>query len=129
MSHLPTLGWGYGGYGLGFGQGYQLQQQNFLLQQQLNLTNQSLNTMQAFAPYGVNPYLPLTGRGAVFNNLGHWYPMARNAGGGGGFAGGPLIVPRTSGIVPGTLGTAMMGAAVGQSFRGGGGGAGGGGKK
>src|SRR5262249_11277786 len=79
-----------GGESFYFGNGYaspnyQLQLQNQLLQQQLNFNNQSIADLQTYlTTAGVNPNLPITGRGATFHSLGHWYPQARNGGGGGG---------------------------------------------
>ncbi|MDB5306189.1 MAG: hypothetical protein JWO38_391 [Gemmataceae bacterium] len=102
-------GFGYGGAGFGyggpgFGAGGLLQQQNLLVQQQLAATNQNLANLQTFLATGVNPNFPITGRGAVYNSLGHWYPPPR-AGGGGvggingglGGVGGSIIAPRTAG--------------------------------
>jgi hypothetical protein len=80
------MGGGYGrmGMGMGFGGvGNMIQQQNMMLQQQLSLTNQTLNNLQQFVATGVNPNYPATGHGAVFNSLGHWYPMASMGGGAG----------------------------------------------
>jgi len=102
-------GGGYYGYGGGanalggFGYGGLQQQQNLVLQQQLLQTNQNLAGLQTFLATGVNPNLPITGRGAVFNSLGHWYPASRYGGGGGG-GGGIMVAPRTTGI-----GAAMAG--------------------
>lgn len=104
------FGGGYGGAGYGgFGYGGQMQQQNLLLQQQLNLTNQNLQGVQSFlANGGVNSNLPITGRGAVYNSLGHWYPSSRYGGGGGG--GGVFMAPRTGGLGSMVGGGAMLGA-------------------
>lgn len=94
LSYAPSWGNGFYGYGVGNTwsgralQFQQAQQQNMLLQQQANLTNQSLANLQNFLAYGINPNLPITGHGSVFNSLGHWYPSARNGGGGGGMVGG-----------------------------------------
>ncbi len=127
------FGYGYGGqgygfnpYGFGFGAGGA---QQALVLQQLNQTNQAVANLQQFLAYGVNPTLAPTGRGATFNNLGHWYPTYRGqgvafggAGGGGGF--GP-IAPTGQGLgATGMMGAAMTGAATVGAFGGGGGGGG-----
>lgn len=129
----PTYG-GYGGF-FGYGRGNyfygnnafgmgglggmnnQMLMQNLQLQQQLNMTNQSIANLQNFLTTGVNPNLPITGHGATFNNLSHWYnnPPTRG-GGGGGFYGGGLP---TSG-----LGMVQGGGMTGNRAAGGGGTAG-----
>lgn len=85
-----------GGFGGGFAQNQMMMQQNMQLQQQLNFNNQSIANLQMFLANGVNPNFPITGRGATFDNLGHWYPQSRMGGGlgGGGFGGGPMMAPR-----------------------------------
>lgn len=105
-------GAGYGGYGPGFGGGFggpnqMLMQQNAQLQQQLNYNNQSMANLQTYLSTGVNPNLPITGRGATFNYLGHWYPQSRYGGAGGGF-GGAVSMPRG-----GMYGGGMYGAGMG----------------
>jgi hypothetical protein len=59
-------------------------QQNQLLQQQLNQTNQGLNNLQSLLVAGLVPSIgSVTGHQVTFNSLGHWYPLASNGGGGG----------------------------------------------
>jgi hypothetical protein len=88
-----------GGYGAGAGAFYGLSNpalqnqliQNQMIQQQAALvTGLNASFQQAQLSSGINPNLPLTGRGATFNNLGHWYPTYRGTGvaGIGGFGGG-----------------------------------------
>ncbi|MBN9522459.1 hypothetical protein J0H58_28720 [bacterium] len=122
------FGYGYGGSGFGFnpyGFGAGGAQQALVLQQ-LNQTNQAVANLQQFLAYGVNPVLAPTGRGATFNNLGHWYPTYRGqgvafGGAGGGFGGG--FAPPTQGLgATGMMGAAMTGAATVNAFGGGGGG-------
>ena len=107
----PTYGSYYnlfrpGGGNYYFGNGYaspnfQLQLQNQLLQQQLNSNNQSIASLQTYLAGGVNPNLPITGRGATYNDLGHWYPQSRNGGGGGAVMGAGTLLPRGPGMMPG----------------------------
>lgn len=108
------LGFGYGypgiGFGYGAGLGAQMRQQNLMLQQQLNLTNQNISNLQTFLATGVNPNLGVTGHGVVFNNLGHWYPSAPNGGGGGGGTGGGIVAPRSAMPLSGTGGAGGPGA-------------------
>ena len=96
LNMLGPWGFGYGYWGLAQPQ-MQLMEQQFQLQQQIQMTSQNLANFQNGINMGlVNPYLPLTGRGATFNNLGHWYPSARGGyGGGGGAYGGLRMLPRT----------------------------------
>jgi hypothetical protein len=97
LNLLGPWGIGYGYFGLAQPQ-INFMQQQFEIQQQLQSTTQNLANLQNAVNYGlVNPYLPVTGRGATFNNLGHWYPMARNSSGagyGGGY-GVPRVLPRS----------------------------------
>jgi hypothetical protein len=59
-------------------------QQNMMLQQQLNQTNQGLANLQSLLVAGLVPNLgSVTGHQVMFNYLGHWYPLASNGGGGG----------------------------------------------
>lgn len=100
---------GYGGYGGGGYGGYSpyapgnalMMQQNLQLQQQLNYQNQSLANVQSYLATGVNPNLPITGRGATFNSLGHWYPNSRYGGGGGGYGAPLLVAPQRTGLTAG----------------------------
>jgi heterogeneous nuclear ribonucleoprotein A1/A3 len=91
-------GFGFGGPGFGFGNGVGFanrfggMQQNMMMMQQMNVMNQNLANLQTFIATGVNPNFPITGRGAVFNNLGHWYPAATTGGMmGGGMMGGGMM--------------------------------------
>lgn len=123
-------GYGYGGPGVGFnpyGYGGNAAQQALVLQQ-LNQTNLAVSNLQQFMAYGANPAYAPTGRGGVFNSLGHWYPTYRGggssvgAGGGGGFgAVGPVVGGPRMGAT-GLMGAAMTGAATVNAFGGGGGG-------
>jgi len=71
---LGPWGAGYGYWGIAQPQ-MQLMQQQWQIQQQVQANAQNLANFQNGINMGlVNPYLPLTGRGATFNNLGHWYP-------------------------------------------------------
>jgi hypothetical protein len=62
----------------------QFAQQQLQMQQQIGQTNQNIANLQNNLQNGrfLNPMIGPTGRGAGFNNLGHWYPLARNGGGG-----------------------------------------------
>lgn len=74
----------------------QFQQQANQLSQQIRQQSQTLQDLNTALVYGVDPNLPLTGHGAVFNYTGHYfnsnpaYGGGSGAGGrmGGGFAGG-----------------------------------------
>lgn len=110
-------GFGYGGPGFGFnpyGFGAGGGQQAAVLQQ-LNQTNSAVANLQQFLAYGMNPMAAPTGRGATFNNLGHWYPTYRGQGvpfgsmGGGGFGYG---MPGGGYGGGGLLNTALTGAAA-----------------
>ena len=94
LNMLGPYGPGLGYFGIAQPQMQQMQL-NFQMQQQLQTTAQNLANVQTAVNTGmmINPLLPQTGRGATFNNLGHWYPMARNTsgGGGGGYMGMPLV--------------------------------------
>lgn len=102
----------YGGFGAYGGQNQMLMRQNVQLQQQLNYNNQSLANLQTYLATGVNPNLPITGRGATFNYLGHWYPQSPygGGGGGGGFGGGGVPMVRGAGT-PGGQGVLNVGTA------------------
>jgi hypothetical protein len=113
LSYTPSWGSGFYGNGTGgntwsgralqFQQFQQFQQQNVLMQQQINQVNQSLTNFQTFAAYGIDPNMGLTGRGATFNYLGHWYPSSRyGSGGGGGMMGAPLMASPGLGSFPGS---------------------------
>src|SRR5262245_42291457 len=82
LNLLGPWGPGLGYFGIAQPQ-MDLMQQQFQLQQQIQATSQNLANFQNAVNTGlVNPYLPATGRGATFNNLGHYFPQARNSGGG-----------------------------------------------
>jgi hypothetical protein len=86
-------GYGYGGFGWGgpgAGFGALAQQQNLQLQQQLTAVNQNIASLQNAINGSVNPNFPITGRGATFNYLGHWYSggTGGTTGGFNGFSGG-----------------------------------------
>lgn len=116
------FGYGYGGpVGGGFGTGAA---QQALVLQQLNQTNQAVASLQQFLAYGVNPAVAATGRGATFNNLGHYYPTYRGQGvpfaAGGGGGSGPMV-PTNQGLgARGAMGAAMTGAAAANALGGGG---------
>jgi hypothetical protein len=116
LNLLGPWGPGLGYFGIAQPQ-IDMMQQQFQIQQQIQATSQNLANFQNAVSSGlVNPYLPVTGRGATFNNLGHWYPLARNSGGGGfgGGYGGGLISPQ-SGLRPyGGLGGSYAGAGGGM---------------
>lgn len=110
-SSIIRPGGGGSYYGFGFNQTDPAAAvQNQLLAQQLNQTSRAINGITTFLQTGVDPNLGITGRGAVFNSLGHWYPNARTgggAGGGGRAMSAPLIGSgafRNSGAMPGGLG-------------------------
>ncbi len=114
-SYGGLFGYNRGNYyfGNGFGNpgGFQNQAQNNMLQQQLNYTNQSIANLQNFLSNGVNSNLPITGHGATFNNLGHWYNNSPTGGGGGGGFGGGLSGGRA---MPGPGFTSQNGGAGGR---------------
>ncbi|HUR54362.1 MAG TPA: hypothetical protein VMZ71_09535, partial [Gemmataceae bacterium] len=115
-----------GGGGAYYGFGFPQQDsaalvQNQLLAQQINQTNQAINGLQTYLATGINPNLGITGRGAVYNSLGHWYPSARNGGGGGGFGGGMVSPNRPlMGVGNNMLRTAALAGALGAGPFGGG---------
>lgn len=105
-----------GGFGGGFGGPAAAQQA--IVQQQLVQTTQAVANLQQILAYGtgVQAYSP-TGRGGVFNQLGHWYPTYQgggvpfgSGGGGGGF--GPVVVGGQRSGVGGLMNTALTGAAT-----------------
>ena len=116
LSMLGPWGFGYGYWGLAQPQ-MQIMQQQFQLEQQIQMTAQNLANFQTGINMGlVNPYLPYTGRGATFNNLGHWYPSAR-----GGY-GGAMMAPRGGVNLYGGLGGGLGAAGLGAGVMGGAGG-------
>ena len=109
MGVMGRGGGSVGGYYGMFRPQVQLQQlQAEMLQNYSNLANQ-----QAIVSNMVASGLPQTGRGAVYNNLGHWYPSSRfgSAGGGGMLGSRYGMVNQTSLLPPGIAGT--TGVAVG----------------
>jgi hypothetical protein len=122
LNLLGPWGVGFGYFGIAQPQ-MQIMDQQFQIQQQLQATGQNLANFQNAVANGlVNPFLPVTGRGATFNNLGHWYPLARNGGGGGGFGGGSggyRMMPQRNLSAYGGYGGALGGAGAAGGFGGG----------
>jgi hypothetical protein len=116
LNLLGPWGPGLGYFGIAQPQ-IDFMQQQFQLQQQVQATSQNLTSFQNAVSSGlVNPFLPVTGRGATFNNLGHWYPMARNSSGAGfgGGSGGGLISPQSGLRNYGGLGSGYAGTGGGM---------------
>ena len=72
---------------------------NQLLSSQIQASNQNLANFQTAVLQAVNPNLPRTGRGSVYQSLGHWYPTLRYGGGGGGFGGYGLVSTSSAPLV------------------------------
>lgn len=96
---------GIGGYYGLYRPNLQLQQ----LQAEIAQNYQALANLQAAVTTMVSSGLPQTGRGAVYNNLGHWYPASRFGGAGGGMVTGPrygMVQPIAPALPMGNAGIA-----------------------
>ncbi len=98
---------GVGGYYGLYRPNIQLQQ----LQAELNQANANLSQTQAVISNMVNASLPQTGRGGVFNSLGHWYPSSKYGGGGGAMGGYGIVNTARMPVMPagGVTGGAVVG--------------------
>lgn len=105
---------GIGGYYGMIRPNMQMQQ----LQAEMVQAYQSMANMQAAVTNMVASGLPQTGRGAVYNNLGHWYPASRYGSGGTGGAMGTRygMVGQVAPVLPmgntGFAGVAVSGGGI-----------------
>jgi hypothetical protein len=106
-------GGGRGGIGVGGYYGIGRSQQMMQLQNELNYQTQTMQMQQAIITNMVNMSLPQTGRGAVYNSLGHWYPSSRYGGGYGmGSMGGMGMVQTRNPLMNASMMGGMSGGPV-----------------